>query len=492
MLPVAQGPSTTIRVGRVLTEPGHAVSLGATAIHIADGKVVTLEPVDPASLTRQERGLLLLPALANAHDHGRGLRTIAAGAPDGRLEEWAVGLACHPKVDSYLVAAIAFARLAESGVAAVNHCHNPQDSEFLLAEAEAVSRAARDTGVRVAFALPFADRNPYVYGDLGELLDRLPPEDRPAIAATRQRSRAINLELFEKIAELEHDCFTLQYGPVAPQWTRDDTLEEIARASAENGRRVHMHLFETRRQREWADAAYPDGLIRHLDNMGFLTPRLTVAHAVWLHPDECRLMAERGVTVSINVSSNLRLRSGLPRFEMIRDARLGFGVGLDGMSLDDDEDILREIRLLRLLHDGIGDHQPFAAAELFDAACIAGRRTITGDDGGGRIVSGAPADLLALDFAEMSRDIVRDDVDIPALVLARAARRHVKLLFVNGKEIVRDGRCVTVDLPGLEAELHVSARAALAKTDPDPARIARIQHGIADFFACGCHRTGRR
>jgi len=411
----------------VLTEPGHATPLGPTVVHITGGKVAGLEPIAAEQLTDRERGSLLMPAPANAHDHGRGLK------------------------------------------------------------AEAVSRAARDTGVQVAFALPFADRNPYVYGDLGELIERLPPEDRPAVAATRQRPLAVNLALFERMAAFEHDCFTLQYGPVAPQWARDETLEHIARASAENGRRVHMHLFETRRQREWADAAYPDGLLRHLDAMGLLSPRLTLAHAVWLRPDECELLAERGVTVSINVSSNLRLRSGLPALETMRRAGLRFGVGLDGMSLDDDEDILREIRLLRLLHDVDGDLPPFTPAELFDAACVDGRRTIMGDDSGGRVLPGAPADLLVLDFREMSRDFVRSDIDIPAVLLARATRCHVKQLFVGGREIVRDGRCVTVDLPGLEAALHEAASAALMKADPDPDQISRIQHGVADFFACGCH-----
>jgi len=72
-----------------------------------------------------------------------------------------------------------------------------------------------------------------------------------------------------------------------------------------------MHLFETQAQREWADAVYPEGLVCRLDEIGFLSPRLTVAHGVWLKEDECALLAERGVTVSVNTSSNLRLRSGI-------------------------------------------------------------------------------------------------------------------------------------------------------------------------------------
>jgi len=478
-----------VKAGRVLEIPGAASVSGSAAIALHDGRIGDVEAIDAETLTSAERGLLAMPALANAHDHGRGIRTAAAGAGDDRLEEWAASLMRHPKVDPYLVAAVSLARMAESGVAAVNHCHNPQDSGLLYAEAEAVSRAARDVGVRVAFALPFADRNPFVYGDLGRLIERLPQEDRPAIAAARQRSRAINEALFERIATLEHSFFQLQYGPVAPQWTQSDTLKAIAIASAADGRRVHMHLLETERQRQWADAVYPQGIVRYLDEIGLLTPRLTLAHAVWLRPDEWALLGERGVTVSVNASSNLRLRSGLPQTAMIRAEDVAFGVGMDGLSIDDDEDMLRELRLLRLL-DGVTGEKPMAPAEVLHACCVTGRSTIVGDDGGGRIAAGASADMLLLDFAAMSRDYVRDDFDVTSIVVARAIRRHVRDLYVAGRRIVREGRCCSVDLPALENSLAAEARRAVAAGDIPGDRIARLQAGISSFFADGCHCLG--
>ena len=67
-------------------------------------------------------------------------------------------------------------------------------------------------------------------------------------------------------------------APSGRNGCRTRRLEAIAEASRDDGRRVHMHLFETRYQREWADHAYPDGLVRHLDRIGLLSPRLTVAH----------------------------------------------------------------------------------------------------------------------------------------------------------------------------------------------------------------------
>lgn len=479
----------TIRVGRLLARPGRESPEGPHAIHIENGRITRIEPIDPAVLSREEAGLLAMPAVANAHDHGRGLRCLAAGVKDAPLELWVQDLARQPGVDPYQCAALAFARMAHGGICAANHCHNTQDGTRLLEEAEAVSRAARDVGIRIAFALPFQDRNPCVYGDLDRLLASLPESDRPAVAARAgaMRSLQTNMALIEAVNALEHEYFHLQYGPVAPQWTTHETMEAIARASAETGRRVHMHLLETHVQREWADAHYPGGLVAFLDSLGMLSPRLTVAHGVWLRPEECALLAERGVSLSVNLSSNARLRSGRPPLAAIRAAGLDFGIGLDGMSFDDDEDMLRELRLVWHLH--AADPDPMTQGDLFDAALHVGRRTIVGEDGGGMLVKDAPADLLLLDFAAMTADCIHDAIDVVDILLGRMAARHVRGLVVAGRDVVADGACVTVDVPAMERAFTEQARAAMACHCVDTDRIARLQHGISSFYAAGAHRA---
>jgi cytosine/adenosine deaminase-related metal-dependent hydrolase len=206
------------------------------------------------------------------------------------------------------------------------------------------------------------------------------------------------LAMVERIATLEHDLFHVQYGPIGAQWISDEALTALAQASAETGRRMHMHLLETQRQREWADGAYPGGLINFLDEIGFLSPRLTVAHGVWLTPRECELLAKRGVTLAVNLSSNLRLRSGLPPVQTFRNAGLCFGIGLDASSFDDDEDMLREIRLVWRNYRGFGDTDILDRRDVFDAALMHGRRTVVGHDGGGGLAVGAPADIMVLDL----------------------------------------------------------------------------------------------
>ncbi len=97
----------------------------------------------------------------------------------------------------------------------------------------------------------------------------------------------------------------VQYGPNGVQWSTPALLEGIAEASARTGRRVHMHLLETRYQREWADRHFPGGIARHLKEIGLLSPRLTLAHCTWASPEDLELIAESGATISVNTSSNL-------------------------------------------------------------------------------------------------------------------------------------------------------------------------------------------
>src|SRR5262249_54824212 len=140
---------------------------------------------------------------------------------------------------------------------------------------------------------------------------------------------ASQLETVEQIAKhCESPRFTVQYGPVGMEWCSDALLAEVANAAAASDRRIHMHLLESRYQRGWTDREYADGRVARLGQLGLLSPRLTVAHGVWLRPEENKMLAGHGVTVSVNTSSNLRLKSGIARLAAMKEAGLSFAIGL--------------------------------------------------------------------------------------------------------------------------------------------------------------------
>jgi cytosine/adenosine deaminase-related metal-dependent hydrolase len=243
-----------------------------------------------------------------------------------------------------------------------------------------------------------------------------------------------------------------------------------------------MHLLETRYQRAWADAAHPDGVVKHRDTLGLLSPRLTLAHCVWARPHELELLAERGVTIAVNTSSNLHLHSGIAPLAAMVTAGCRVAFGIDGSALDDDDDALRELRLGHLLHVGNGFQVAVSREPLLRAAFANGRRAVTNSDQGGAIRPGEPADLLLLDWASIDEDRLRDDVDAVQLFLTRATARHIRQLIVAGRTIVKDGAMLGVDVSAARAEVLGRMRQAIADKAAIAAALPLLESAIAKHY----------
>ena len=470
-----------LEVERLLAAPGHLPAARDVRLTFVEGRITGIEKVGRPC----RDGRIALPAMVNAHDHGYGICPPALGGADDALECWIASFS-RATIESRLEAAVAFGRMALAGIGATVHCHNSLVADSLESEAAGVARAAADVGIRVAFSCPVRDRNPWVYGDQQTLLPYLPPDNRAEMeAAIADGGPALHLvEQVEAVAAAyENDLFQVQYGPIGPQWCHDLTLERIAEASAANDRRVHMHLLESRRQREWLDETYPQGIVRFLDDIGLLSPRLTLAHGVHLADDECALLAERGVTLAVNTSSNLRMRSGVAPVARFMQHGLRFGFGLDGCAHDDDQDYFRDLRLAWRLHNGTGLEQALPPCRLFDAACSDGFRCIDGSDDYGEVARGARADLVVLDYAAMRGDFLISDEDELNVVLTRATSRHVRSLLVAGRKVVSDGALTGFDLSDAERELTERARRTTA-ADPRQTAVHRLRrNAVRAYYA---------
>ena len=279
--------------------------------------------------------------------------------------------------------------------------------------------------------------------------------------------------------------FDVQYGPNGVQWCSEAMLEAVAEASRRSGRRIHMHLLESRYQRAWADAAYPDGVVKYLDAIGLLSPRLTLAHCVWARPAELELLAERNVTIVVNSSSNLHLRSGIAPVARMVEAGCHVALGVDGKAFEEDDDALRELRLAHLLHAGSGFAVGVSREQMLQIAFVNGRKSVTNVDDGGTIRAGAPADLLLLDWSAIDDDRLRDDIDALDLVLTRATARHIRELIVNGRTVVKDGVVLGVDLPQARAEVLAQMRGGAQANAALAAALPVLDRALAMHFEPG-------
>ena len=448
----------SVRLEGVVLLPTDGERAGAPVdIHIEDGEIAAIEPSAKPPAAR----LLAMPALANAHDHCRPLSPTSFGAASKPLESWLLRLAAMPAIDPYLGALAAFSRAARGGAASVMaHYTRFNGPMSQVEEARAIAKAAANVGVRVTLAVFMRDRNPLVYGQAEGILGKMPETARATIESqflSPLPSAKDQVDRVEEIAAaVESPTFSVQFGPNGPQWCSDELLGTIAKRSRDTGRRVHMHMLETRYQRAFADRSYPEGVAPRLASLGLLSSRLTLAHCVYARVTELDAIAACGAVIATNPSSNLHLASGVaPIGEAIRRG-CRVAIGVDASAFDEDDDILREMRLGHFLHGGWGFDSVIARGQ-FLSAIVASGRFANGAPGDGEIRVGAPADILVLDLDRLDRDAVMA-VEPIDLVFARAHGAHIAQLFVAGEEVVRDGAPTRVDLAKTEGTLRADYR----------------------------------
>jgi len=424
-------------------------------------------------------GDLIMPSPVNAHDHGYGIRTLDFGAVDDALEVWIPGLRLRPRTDPYLEALVAFGRLARTGVGATMHCHNSLNVDHLVDEASAVMRAAGDIGIRLALSCPLLDHDAWAYdGGPNRLKPFLSTSDWQALEPTIPAYAPISTQLaaVEAVAAANTSPLVdVQYGPIGPQWCSNALLEAIAEASAHHNRRIHMHLLESPRQRVWLDRRFPEGVVTYLDSIGFLSPRLAIAHGVQLRPDELELLAERGGQLVSNPSANLRLRSGIaPIATALEIGGPPFAIGLDGTGLDDDQDLWREMRLLYLLQGGRGPTRRLTAQNVFDAAIRVGGRVINANQA---------EDFTIVDYQALIADALFDDIDEAEILLTRMSAKYAKGLIVAGRDVMRRGELTGIDFDAALSELGAQARADLPRLEKQRPLVRALSEATHAYYA---------
>jgi len=474
-----------IEVASLFAGPESGLIHDAVLTH-EGGVISSVEAAVPAAQGRR----LVIPALVNAHDHARPTAS-SFGSLNMPLETWILRSPLIAPPDPYLVAAVSFGRNARAGTGAMMvHYTKPSGRMGMVDEARAIARAAGDVGIRLAFALAVRDQNPLVYGDAAGVLAGLSPAGRTVIEKglpPAPASPQAYLALVEDIASaIAGPMVDVQLGPAGVQWCSRALLEAIAEHSARTGRRIHMHLLETIYQRRWADKAHPEGIVRYLRDIGFLSERVTLAHCIHAAPDELDMIAASGARIVTNFSSNLHLHSGLAPIAEAHRRGCAIAVGVDGVALDEDEDALREMRLVQMAHDGIGFERTWSRADFLGLAIRNGRRA-TGAPGDGSLKPGAAADYVVVDLDRLDRDALMP-LDPLDLLFARGNASHVSEVVVASRTIARDGQPTGIDLPAMETEMRTAFRHSLSTQAGFLSAWQPLEDGVMRWYRahCGC------
>jgi len=417
---------------------------------------------------------VVLPGLVNAHHHV-GLTPVQLGSLDEPLELWAITRLAARDVDPYLDTLYSAFEMLASGVTTVQHIFAwpTRDLEALRQRMDRIIRAYIDVGMRVSFSMAMRDQNRSMLLSDEAMLAGVPEALRPRLA---RRFEMMTVPLADQIAVFEdlmsayadHDLVRIQLAPGNLHWCSDPAIEMVQRLSERHHLPLHIHLLETAYQKEYARRRTGGSALDHLHRFGMTGPHVTIGHGVWMSEADIDLVAGTGTHVCHNCSSNLRLRSGILPLNRLLDSGINVALGIDEAGINDDRDMLQEMRLVLRLHrePGMDERYP-TAAQVLHMATEAGAATTPFAGRIGRLAPGCAADLLVIDREAVAGPYLDAAIGKVDALLNRAKPEHVSAVMVAGREVVRDGEVKTLDRAATLADLRRQLDRPLTETERD-------------------------
>jgi len=461
-----------------------------------DGVVVALGTY--ADLSRRYRDIpvigtgaeVLLPGFVNAHHHV-GLTPLQLGSPDMPLELWWITRMLCRRVDPYLDTLYGAFDMIGSGITTVQHIHGwvPGTATEVEAVSEQVIRAYDDVGMRASYCYAVREQNRLVYQDDAVFVASLPAALRGPMQNWFDRFRMSlgdMIGLFENLHRKHNGRrrTRIQLAPANLHWCSDEALGQLSDAAARDHVKLHIHLLETAFQKEYARRRTGGSAVAHLGRFGLLGKQMTLGHGTWLSEADIALVAETGTCICHNCSSNFRLRSGIAPLNSFEAAGITTAIGLDEAGINDDRDMLQEMRMVLRTHrtPGMDDDVP-TIPQVFRMATAGGAATTGFADEIGEIAVGMAADLVLLDWAQISEPFLDPETGLLDAVVQRAKRGAVRTVLCDGIVIFRDGAITQVDQGAALRALHDDLQNALSDDEVERRHLSRalLPH-VRDFY----------
>jgi formiminoglutamate deiminase len=343
---------------------------------------------------------------------GRGERPVAGRGDDfwgWREAMYELALSMTPET-MYRIALVAYRELAAAGVLTVGEFHYlhhqaggaPYDDRLVMSEA--VIRAAKDAGLRIALLRVIYERDSW---------------DRPA-AGAQLRFRDASLE--QGLADVEALIARHQSDPdivigVAPHSVRavpPAWLDPIARFAFDHALPVHMHVSEQPAEVEMCESATKRRPVELLADHGVLCESFTAVHATHITPAEAQILGQAGSFVCLCPTTERDLGDGLPNLGDLVQNGVRLCLGVDGYALCDPFEEMRGIELGERLRSGRRFGPGSLSAErLWKIASSEGAHALGFDDAGG---------CLEIDRAAPALELVDDEHLLDALVFSGSPR----------------------------------------------------------------------
>ncbi|KIA64847.1 8-oxoguanine deaminase [Nocardia vulneris] len=427
---------------------GHVVLRGNRIAAVGPGAA---PPVDDSAHRIDGRGCLLTPGLVNTHHHlyqwiTRGL------AADNTLFEWLTTL--YPiwagiDEDAVRVAATGgLAALARTGCTTSTDHHYvfPREGGDVLG---AEIAAAADVGLRFHPCRGSMD--------LGQRAGGLPPDH------VVQPLDTILTDSADAVARHHDPSFDsmlrIALAPCSPFSVSSELLRESAVLARELGVRLHTHVAETIDEQDYCAQTFGCTPAEYMAQLGWVGSDVWWAHAIHLDDTAIATMAKTGTGVAHCPTSNARIGAGVARTADLVRAGVPVGLGVDGAASNEASSMVEEPRNALFYARNRGGPRAMTTRTALALATIGGARVLGRAAEIGSIEPGKLADLALWRLDTPAHA----GIDDPVTALVLGAAPPLAALLVNGREVVRDGRLVTVDEDAVGSAVAAAQAALVAK-----------------------------
>ena len=390
-------------------------------------------------------GCVVTPGLVNTHHHlYQTLTRAVPGGQDALLFGWLKTLypiwARFGPEEMYISAQIGLAELALSG------CTLSSDHLYLYPNG-----ARLDDTIAAASELGMRFHPTRGAMSIGESNGGLPPD---SLVEAEIRI----LEDMIRVVDAFHDpsegaMCRVGLAPCSPFSVSRDLMRDAALLARDKGVMLHTHLAENDEDIAYSQAQFGCRPGQYAEDLGWTGNDVWHAHCVKLDEAEIDLFARTKTGVAHCPCSNCRLGSGIAPVRAMRDAGVKVGLGADGSASNDNGSLFEEARQTMLLQRVVNGADAMSAREALEIATRGGADVLNRPDCG-RLMPGKRADIAIWDTTGIES---AGSWDPAALLLA--GPQKVKHLFIEGRQIVRDGQITTIDLPRVVENQNRLARA---------------------------------
>lgn len=246
------------------------------------------------------------------------------------------------------------------------------------------------------------------------------------------------------------DRVRIAVAPHAPYTVSPDNLLRGKALCDKYGLRLMTHIAETRDEVRIIRERYGLTPVEHLDALGLLSDRTIGAHCIHVDGRDIELLRTRGVFVSHNPQSNMKISSGVAPVAKMLDRGLAVTIGTDGTCSNNDLDMWDEMRTAAFLQkSATEDPCVLPACEVLKMATVNGAAALGHAGELGIVAEGALADVIVVDLQKPHLQPIHHVVS-NLVYCSKAA--DVETVVVDGRVVVENRQVTGVDLPQLFAD----------------------------------------